>query len=275
MDNPSFKEKSIQTAGGQIFYYLADSFPGRPWVVLLHGLSSNHTTWLGIMETLRKNHYNCLAPDLRGHGHSDKTKDKKLYQIPVLTNDLCQIIDQEQIKNFMLVGYSFGGQVAIDYAAKYSASLKNLFLISVNHAPPLNYLHLGFLTPVVSGGFNLLAALLFWQKLKKYHYYQHSQAVGYWDSVWDGLRTMPLAVNFWLLAQEAKINLKKEIQQVKIPTIFLCGKNDFFITKKEIIEMTQAISSSQLIISKNPSHFVGSNSQDEITQIIIDFLSRL
>ena len=275
MDNPSFKEKSIQTISGQIFYYLEDSFSGQPFVVLLHGLSSNHTTWLGIMKTLRDNRYNCLTLDMRAHGYSDKTKNKKLYQIPVFTDDLHQIIESEQIKNFILVGYSFGGQVAIDYAAKYPNDLKSLLLISTNHAPPLDYLHLGFLTPLVSGGFSLLAALLFWQKLKKYHYYQHGQAVGYWDSVWDGLRTMPLAVNFWLLAQEVKINLKKEIKQIKTPTTLLCGKNDFFITKKEIRDMIQTIPGSQLIISQNPSHFVGTNSQDEIIQIIINLLRKL
>lgn len=274
MDNPSFKEKSIQTISGQIFYYLENSFSGQPFVVLLHGLSSNHTTWLSIMKTLRDNRYNCLALDMRGHGHSDKTKNKKLYQIPVFTDDLRQIINAEQINNFILVGYSFGGQVAIDYAAKHSDDLKGLILISTNHAPPLNYLRLGFLTPLVSGGFRLLAALLFWQKLKNYHYYEHGQAVGYWDSVWDGLRTMPLSVNFWLLAQEAKINLKKEIRQIKAPTIFICGQNDAFITKKEIDEMMKVIPGSQLIISKNSSHFVGTNSQDEIIQIIINLLQR-
>lgn len=275
MGNLLLEEKSIQTANGKIFYYLENSFPGRPSVVLLHGLSSNHTTWLKIMRTLQENKYNCLAPDLRGHGHSDKAKNKKNYQLPVFADDLRQIINNEQLKNFTLVGYSFGGQVAIDYTAEYSDGLNGLILISPNHAPPLNYLHLGFLTPLVSGSLNLFAALLFWQKLKNYRYYEHGEAVGYWDSVWDGLRTMPLSVNFWLLAQEAKINLKDEIRQIEVPTVFICGQNDAFITRREIDDMIKAVPKSQLVISKNPNHFVGTNSQDEITQIIIDFLKRL
>jgi len=275
MDSLLFEEKSIQTAAGKIFYYLENSFPGRPFVVLLHGLSSNHTTWISIAKILRENQYNYLALDIRGHGHSDKTKNKKLYQIPVFTEDLRQIIVSEQIKNFILVGYSFGGQIAIDYAAKYPDDLKGLFLISTNHAPPLSYLGLGFLTPLASGILTLLAILLSRQNLKNYHYYQHGRATGYWDSVWDGLRTMPLTVNCWLLLQETNINLKKEIAQIKIPTIFLFGQHDSFITKKEIDEMTKAIPNSQLMISRNPSHFVGSNSQDEILQIILNFLKTL
>jgi len=269
------QKKYADTQNGKIFYWLDDSFSGQPFVILLHGLSSNHTTWLKTMGALRENRYNCLALDLRGHGYSDKTKNKNLYQLAVLSDDLRQIISDEQIKNFILVGYSFGGQIAIDYSAKYPDDPKGLILISVNHAPPLNYLRLNFLTPLLSGGLNLLAALLSWQERQEYHYYEHGKAVGYWDSVWDGLRTMPISVNFWLLAQVIKINLKNEIKQIKVPTVFVCGQNDAFITQKEISDMTQAIPGSKLIISKNPSHFVGTNSQDETTKIIIDFLKHL
>jgi len=275
MSNLPPKEKISQTANGKIFYYLENSFPGRPFAVLLHGLSSNHTTWLKTIEALRENQYNCLTLDMRGHGHSDKTKNKGLYQVSVFAEDLKQIIDEEQIKNFVLVGYSFGGQVAIDYAARYQNDLKGLILISVNHAPPAEYLlHLNFLTPLVSGGLNFLAAICYYQGRQKYYYYEHGRAVGYWDSVWDGLRTMPLSVNFWLLVQAVKVDLRNQIQQIKVPTIFVCGQKDIFITQEEISDMMKAVPGAQLIISKNPDHFVGTNSQDETTSIILNFLKK-
>ncbi len=275
MSDSFLQEKSAQAANGKIFYYLENSFPGRPFVVFLHGLSSNHTTWLNIIKILHENKYNCLAPDMRGHGHSDKTKNKELYKLNIFSDDLREIIKNEQIKDFILVGYSFGGQVAIDYAARYPEYIKGLVLISANHAPPLKYLRLNFLTPLTSGILNLLAALLLWQKRQNYHYYQHGQAVGYWNSVWDGLRTMPISVNFWMLAQVAKINLENEIKQIKVPTILVYGRKDAFITQTEINDMAKAIPEAQLIISKNPSHFVGTNAQDETAQIILEFLSQL
>jgi len=203
-----------------------------------------------------------------------KDINKKLYKLDIFSDDLRAIIKNEQIKDFILVGYSFGGQVAIDYAAKYPEHIKGLILISANHAPPLKYLRLNFLTPVVSGGLNLLAALLLWQKRRNYHYYQHGQATGYWNSVWDGLRTMPISVNFWMLAQIAKINLKNEIKQIKAPTILVYGQKDAFVTQAEINIVVKTIPEAQLIISKNPSHFVGTNAQDETAQIILDFLNQ-
>lgn len=274
MNNPQFQEKSIQTANGKIFYYLENSFPGRPFVVLLHGLSSNHTTWLGVMETLRANRYNCLAPDMRGHGFSDKTKNKDLYNLGVFSDDLQNIIDNEQIEDFILAGYSFGGQVAIDFAAGHQKRLKGLVLISANHAPFFKYWHLNFLTPLAVGGLNLLAAFLIWQKRQNYHYYQHGKAVGYWDSVWDGLRTMPITVNFWLLALVTKLDLENELKKIKTPAILVYGKKDAFITQAEIEAAVKALPQAQLIISKNPSHFVSTNAQDETSQIILDFLKQ-
>lgn len=273
-DNSLFQKKSVQTANGRIFYYLENSFPGRPFVILLHGLSSNHTTWLNAVAALHANKYNCLAPDMRGHGHSDKTKNKKLYELSVFSDDLKKIADNEQIKEFILVGYSFGGQVAIDFAVRHSERVKGLVLISTNYSPPLKYLRLGLLTPAVYCFIDISALLLLWQKRRNYHYYQHGRAAGYWDSVWDGLRTMPVAVNFWLLAQIVKIDLKNEIKRIQAPTILIYGQKDAFITRAEINDMAKAMPNARLIISENPSHFVGTNAQNETTRIILDFLSR-
>lgn len=172
MNNSYLVEKSVQTDNGKIFYYLNKSFADKPIVIFLHGLSSNHTTWLNTIDLLNKNGYNSLAIDLRGHGLSDKTKNKKLYNLSVFSDDLEKIVQTEKINKFILVGYSFGGSIAIDYAIKRSQSLNGLVLISANHINPLEYKGIKFLTPLALGFINLLAFLLLWQKRKKYYYYQ-------------------------------------------------------------------------------------------------------
>jgi len=266
------QKKSLGTANGEIFYWLDNSFRGRPFVILLHGLSSNHTTWLNIINVLRANGFNSLAPDLRGHGLSDKTKNKKLYDLGVFSDDLQNILAKEQINASSIVGYSFGGQIALDYAAKHPERVGGLVLISTNTAPFLKHLHLNFFTPLAAGCFDLAAALMRWQGRKKYHYYQHGKSVGYWDSVYDGLRTMPISVNFWMLARAGKADLERAMKQIKIPTIFLYGQKDTFITQREIKETAKIMPGAQVMFSKNPSHYVGTNAQDEIMQIILNFL---
>lgn len=274
MNDLKLEEKSIETKNGKIYYFVGQKFNQRPTLIFLHGLSSNHTTWNSFGYMAQQHQLNFLAPDLRGHGYSDKTKQRNLYKLPVFSDDLKQILAKENLSKIILIGYSFGGQIAIDYVIKNPLSVKKMVLITTNHTNPLEYKHLKFLTPLFTGTLNLLAYLLIWQKRKNYHYYQHGKAVGYWDSVIDGLRTMPLSVNFWLLANEFKINFKKEITQIKIPTIIVYGQKDSFVTKAEINDMVQAIPKSKIIISKNPNHFAGTNSQEEIAQIILNFLKQ-
>ena len=157
MPDDFLKEKFIETDKGKIVYWLDNSFPGRPTVIFLHGLSSNHTTWLNAMGVLHSHKYNSLAWDMRGHGSSDKTKKKGLYKLSVFSDDLEKIIKAEKIDNGILVGYSFGGSVAIDQVLKYPDSSRGLILISANHANPLEYNGFRFLTAWGSRLVNLLA----------------------------------------------------------------------------------------------------------------------
>lgn len=275
MENPILEEKRLSGSRGKIFYYQGRFFAGRPAVVFLHGLSANHTTWLKIIKILEENQYNSLALDLRGHGLSDKTRKKSYYKIAVLSEDLKKIIGREKISKFILVGYSFGGSVALDYAAKNPGSVAGLILISANYVSPLKYKKINFLTPALSLILNLLALLLIWQKRKKYLYYRHGASRGYWHSVWIGLNTMPLSVNLWLLLEAILIDFKKALSKLTMPVLIVRGKNDPFLTEREASDLAAALPRAELLAAQNSSHFIASRSQAEVAQILLDFLKKI
>jgi pimeloyl-ACP methyl ester carboxylesterase len=226
------------------------------------------------MEELEEKGYNSLAPDLRGHGFSDMQKEKKFYDWPVFSSDICQIAKKENLKNFLLAGYCFGGSVALDFAAAYPDFAKGLVLISTNHLNPLKYKKIGFLTPLAVGILDILSILFLWQKRKKYLYYQHGQSTGYWHSVWIGLNTMPLSVNFWMLAMMGRLDLTRKISCIKIPTLIIHAKRDPFVSAAEARDMKSAIPGSKEIVLDHPSHFIGSKRQDDITKEILKFLEK-
>ena len=92
MGNSDLEQKWLETDIGKICYFSNIKFAEKPTVVFLHGLSSNHTTWSAPMQALEKLGLNALAPDLRGHGHSDKTKKRNLYKFSVFAHDLEAIL---------------------------------------------------------------------------------------------------------------------------------------------------------------------------------------
>ena len=272
MNNSCLKKNFVQTDAGKIFYYSQTPFPGQPTIIFLHGLSSNHSTWNFAVGAAEKMGFNFLALDLRGHGHSDKSKKRNLYQIPIFAHDLQEVITKENINQIILVGYSFGGQIALDYALRYPTKIKKLVLISTNHVNPLRYKHLNFLTWPAYGAVNLLAWLLLWQKRKKYYYFDQAKDSGYWRSTLKGYLTMPLSVNFWLLAQTAHLDFRHNLDKIACPTLLIRSQSDPFLSQKEVNDMKQKIKLSETAVINEPSHFLASRHQEKTMEIISEFL---
>ncbi|KKR21333.1 MAG: Carboxylesterase (Est-1) [Parcubacteria group bacterium GW2011_GWE2_39_37] len=274
IENYILKKDFVRTALGNIHYFYNDSFAEKATVVFLHGLSANHTTWLETAEILHHNGFNFLALDLRGHGMSDKSSVKEFYQIKTFAEDLGLVLAKENISKFFLVGYSFGGVVALDYVLNQKNLPRGMVLISANHNNPLKYTRLTFLSPVLYVLANIFAFLFLWQKRKKYDYYSPGSARGYWSSVWLGLKTMPISINLWMLSQMHLLNFKDRISAIGIPTMVLCSRKDPFVSTIEIKEIAAALPGAEIVFSNNQSHFIATQAHDEMTEKILHFLKK-
>jgi pimeloyl-ACP methyl ester carboxylesterase len=274
-DNLNFNPQKLyfNTNIGKIFYCLNNVFANRPMIVFLHGLSANHTTWLKIMEMLHQKQYNSLAIDLRGHGYSDKTRQRFLYTFDVFREDLEALRQYLKIENFVLIGYSVGGIIALNYAVKYNKHLAGLVLISSNHVNPLTYKHLTILTPICILLLNILAFIFRWQKDRKIIFEQR-KARSYWHAVWLGFQSMPITLQFWILQEILKINLKDQIHKIQVPTLIIRASEDYFLSQQEVQDMLKKINYSSIIIPQHSTHFLASLAQEEITKIILQFLEQ-
>ena len=275
MNEIIYRQKWLQTEEGKICYFLNNEFKGRPTVVLLHGLASNHTTWDEAALFLKKMRLNCLAPDQRGHGHSDQSKKRSLYQLPVFTRDLEKILEQENLRDIILAGYSYGGYIALDYTIKNPRTVSGLILVSANHVNPFKYWHIDWLTPLGKGALDLLAWLLLWQKRKKYYYYNHATARGYWHSTFTGYTTMPIAINLWMLADVALLDLSQKIAAITCPTLMIKAKKDPFLSDKEARDMAAKIKNAQVVTMEEDTHFLASRFQEKILKVIGGWLKKI
>ncbi len=88
----------------------------RP-LVLLHGLASNARIWELVAPHLAEQGFRIYAFDLRGHGLTDKPDGE--YSFPTFHGDLLAFLDACQIERPVFVGHSWGGMVALDYAAHH------------------------------------------------------------------------------------------------------------------------------------------------------------
>jgi pimeloyl-ACP methyl ester carboxylesterase len=88
---------------------------GRP-LVLLHGLfSSPEMNWIkfGHAARLAEAGFECLMPDLRAHGESDKPHDPAAYPADVLALDLVAVVEGLGLDDYDLAGFSLGARTSV------------------------------------------------------------------------------------------------------------------------------------------------------------------
>ena len=88
---------------------------GRP-LILLHGLfSSAEMNWIkwGHAERLAAAGFECLMPDLRGHGQSEAPHAPAAYPDDVLARDLAALVDQLGLTDYDLCGFSLGAWTSV------------------------------------------------------------------------------------------------------------------------------------------------------------------
>lgn len=90
-----------------------------PPLVLLHGTALSHSIWrgFGYVRALRE-HRRLILVDMRGHGRSDKPHDMDSYAMDLVTGDVVAVLDELGIETTAVLGYSFGGRVALSLAGR-------------------------------------------------------------------------------------------------------------------------------------------------------------
>ena len=98
-----------------------------PAVLLLHGLGCDHTTWEPVIDTLARR-YTVIAPDLLGHGLSDKPRAD--YSVGGYANGMRDLLTVLGIDRVTVVGHSFGGGVAMQFAYQFPERTERLVVVA-------------------------------------------------------------------------------------------------------------------------------------------------
>ncbi len=110
------------------------SRPERP-VIFIHGLAIDNLSsfYLTLANPVAHAGYEVILYDLRGHGLSERPRTG--YQVSDSVADLAAILDTLGIDGPVhLVGYSYGGAVALSFAVSYPDRVAGMLLIEA-HIP--------------------------------------------------------------------------------------------------------------------------------------------
>ncbi len=126
--------KTFKTSHGMIAY-VDTGGPGFP-VVLIHGNSCSSEVFKKQIAAFR-NHYRMISVDLPGHGRSSCPDDPdNTYAIPGYASVIHEIVNHLELGPFAIIGYSLGGNIALQWTQISKDPIKGIMLVS---CAPMKY----------------------------------------------------------------------------------------------------------------------------------------
>ncbi|WP_245555522.1 alpha/beta fold hydrolase [Gordonia soli] len=105
-------------------YRIAGSGPA---ILLVHGIGDNSSTWNDVIPLLAQ-HYTVIAPDLLGHGRSDKPRAD--YSVAAFANGMRDLLVVLGHTKVTVVGHSLGGGVAMQFCYQFPRFVERLVLVA-------------------------------------------------------------------------------------------------------------------------------------------------
>ncbi|WP_040347340.1 alpha/beta fold hydrolase [Neobacillus bataviensis] len=124
MANVAMKE--VHLPNGEALTY-REREGGEVKVLLIHGNMTSSKHWDLVLDNMDAK-YKLYAVDLRGFGGS--SYNNLVMSIKDFSDDVKQFVDEIDLKDFAIVGWSTGGAVAMQFAADYPGYCNKLVLLA-------------------------------------------------------------------------------------------------------------------------------------------------
>lgn len=275
------KRQTISVHGHDISYRTGGT---GPVVLLIHGMAGSSSSWVPILDDLAP-HVTYVAPDLPGHGHSDKPRgDYSLGAHASLLRDLLTALGHDRAT---VVGQSLGGGIAMQFSYQYPERCERLVLVCagglgqdvmpilrVLAAPGMEYMLPVVCQPFVRTSVEALAGV----------------------AAKVGLRPAPATLEKWRAytslidpdTREAFLQTLRAVVDVKgqrvsardklylaeaIPSLIVWGQNDPIIPVAHAYDAHDAMPASRLEIMEGVGHFPHCENPRRFAQILLDFVA--
>lgn len=250
----------------------------NPPLVLLHGWPSSSLLWRHLIPDLSK-HFYVLAPDLPGHGKSDKP-ETAIYDLNFLRGFIHDFFDAFNLKTAHLCVHDLGGMAGLSFAVRHPERL-NKFII-MNTSPYSEWssalyisillLKQTFLTRL------FLNRFVFKQVLNNGFYNKAlitSEVLDIFRSPWiasnDGMKAFSRTID---IPPELMVENRDLLRKIHIPTLILWGRKDVFFPFGIARQLHQDIKTSTLVAVEKAGHFLQEEQPEFILKEMISFLSR-
>ena len=241
---------TVDVKGAKIYYAMYGKADGQP-VILLHGGLGNSDHFAFQLPAL-VDKFHVIVIDSRGQGRSTLSKAKLSYH--AMGEDVIAVMDSLKLPRAALVGWSDGGEIALDLAITAPDRVAKIFVVGANYDGNGSKPRGGSSTPT----FRAYAA-----KCKADHAKLNDKPKEF-DAIIDAL--LPVWKNPGGFT-------KAQLKGIAVPSMITLGDHDEIIYSAQIEEMGKLIPKGKSLIFKDASHFVMWQAPDDFNRALVEFLS--
>ncbi len=235
-------------------------------VLLLHGIGASAERWLPVVPGLSR-HFRIVVPDIIGFGYSDKPTVE--YTMDFFLSFLQSFLDNLNIPAASVVGSSFGGWMAMEFAIRFNRRIDKLVL-----AAPAGRMQSS--THVLDQ--YIMAALYPTREnaLRAFMDMAYDPSAVTDDTVIDFVNRMRLpnakyAFMSTLLGIRDSPNLSDRLPKLLVPTLFIWGDNDNMIPMQYLGDYRQ-VPQGELVLIKDCGHTPYVEKPAEFNKALLKFL---
>lgn len=252
------ENSTIEANGITIHYQVSGAGEA---LILLHGGTATLDSWAELLPAFAQ-HFKVYALDSRGHGKTDNPAGTLSYR--QMGDDVAAFIAAMHLERPTVMGYSDGGQIALELGVRHAGAARALVLGGTLYKMTPEYFE-----AIKAWGIDSPDAMDF---------EGFEQNASEWVEYLKGAHPRDDDPDYWktLMQQIGRLWLTpiaysaEDLGKVSVPTLVALGDRDETIDVEQAVEMYRMLAQGELAIFPNANHETTFNQLE--SRLVLDFL---
>jgi len=255
--------KYIDANGLGVYYEVFGE--GEP-LLLIHGGTATSRSWASHLPAFTE-HFRVFTPDSRGHGRTDNPTGELDYR--VMADDVAAVVSVLGLQRPLVLGYSDGGQIALELGIRYPGLARALVLGGTQFRFSQAYLEAVRTLLGIAEGEEVDPETLEREQpdwvVYLHEAHGHVYGSGYWKTFVRQIASL------WLTPLRYT---SEDLAAVTDPVLVLVGDRDEGALPEEAVELFRLLPNEELAVAPASDHGFIETKADLFDELALDFLVR-